>query len=214
MKMYLLFCPQKAKKDHVGPIIFLLALFLMLFIINFANAKSTDRLNMMKRQTDEALKMSLFNNRHETIEAKEINDQAENLKESDESIFSKTLKSVLILATLLAILILSLYLIKNYLYGKKKFGKSKKWISIRDTIYIAPKQSLSLIEIEGKRLLIGITQNNMTTLAQMEIPIQETSQEEEKEKEKEKKQTIEKENSSFTDILKNLQNNLNSLKKV
>lgn len=194
-------------------ILSIITILITLLVIDLAYAKSSDRLAIVKNQTDEALKMAFFNNKPDTANAKQKEapreiESTEYSEDTEESIFSKTLRGVLILACVLGTLILTLYLMKNYLYGKKKFGKSKRWINIIDTICIAPKKTVSLIEVGELRLLIGITQNNMTTLAQMEIPPNEAEQV------SQPKQEIEKETSSFKNILKNLQNNLTSLKKV
>ncbi|MGA1868992.1 MAG: FliO/MopB family protein [bacterium] len=179
-----------------------------------------DRLTMIKEKTDEALSHSLFDNVSESnTTGSSMTDSYENSQDSsgieesmkvEESILSKALHSVLILASVLAFAILCLYVCKCFIFGKHSLSSSEKLMKRKDTLYLAPKKSLSLIEVGGQWLLIGITPTSVTTLAQMEAPPTENEEETSASRDDNGK----KKNVNFNYILKNLQNNLTSLKKV
>ncbi|MGA1823021.1 MAG: FliO/MopB family protein [bacterium] len=182
---------------------------------------------MIKEKTDQAISNSLFDNDSGFHNAEKASEKESALKVED-SIMSKAFQSVLVLASVLGLAILCLYLFKCFIYGKHKLGASGKLLVRKDSLYLAPKQSLSLIEVAGQWLVIGITPTSMTTLAQIQAPLDDKKNEEIKNKKERllkpnkqieynnlyKNKNSKQDNSNFSHVLRNLQNNLTSLKKV
>ncbi len=79
------------------------------------------------------------------------------------------LKSIGMLCVVLAILAGLLFLFK--LLAERRTGRtSKNHIHLLSSFHISPKEKLMLIDVVGEKLLIGVTQNTINTLAVIDNP--------------------------------------------
>lgn len=94
-------------------------------------------------------------------------------------LYSELLKTFGVLAVLLAIIIGSLYLFKK-LIGLKTAGADISSISLLSSFHLSSREKLVVVEIEGKRLLLGVTQNNISLITRLEDSLEEDLEKKEK----------------------------------
>ena len=78
--------------------------------------------------------------------------------------------SLLIVAVLIIALV---FFLKNFVYKRRGAQISDGLIRVIDTVYIAPKKSIQIIKALNRILIVGVTENQMQTLAEFkeeEIP--------------------------------------------
>ena len=83
------------------------------------------------------------------------------------------LKSIFSLSVVIVLIIGFVMFIKKFVYNRSGSNISNGLIQVINTTYIAPKKSIHLVKIMDRILVIGITENQMQTLAEFkeeEIP--------------------------------------------
>lgn len=76
-------------------------------------------------------------------------------------------KSAAMLCIVLGVLITVLFLIKRFLHTQGRPSKLGM-IKVIASHYIAPKESLLLVDVLGEKLLIGVTSQNINCIAKIE----------------------------------------------
>jgi flagellar protein FliO/FliZ len=76
------------------------------------------------------------------------------------------LKSVGILSVLFGVLIFVLYLIKKIVPGEKNMGRSV--IKPIDSFFLTSKDRIVLLDVLGDKILVGITQQNISYLTKID----------------------------------------------
>ncbi len=85
-------------------------------------------------------------------------------------------KSLGMLCIVLGVLIAILYMIKRF--SSNKWNSSPGMIKMLATHYIAPKEKILLLEVLGKKILIGATSQTINTLAIIDGEIEEVEKKE------------------------------------
>jgi len=83
------------------------------------------------------------------------------------------LKSIFSLSVVIVLIIGFVMFIKKFVYNRSGSNISNGLIKVINTTYIAPKKSINLVKIMDRILVVGITENQMQTLAEFkeeEIP--------------------------------------------
>ena len=89
------------------------------------------------------------------------------LAASQPDLLGATLKTFTMLCVVLGLLILILYLIKRFFYLRNSLG-DEKLIKVIATSHLAPKARIALVEVMGKKLVIGVSQDSIRFLTNIE----------------------------------------------
>jgi len=76
------------------------------------------------------------------------------------------LKTAAMLCIVLGLLVLVLYLMKRYVFPKKK-AKGNVFIKVLSTLHLSPKERLEVLEIEGEKIVLGITPGSINFLTKL-----------------------------------------------
>jgi len=87
------------------------------------------------------------------------------------SFFWSFFKMLASLALVIALMIGAMYLMKKYFYQSPSIVQGTGVINIISTRPIGPKNSIMLIEVLGKLILVSISGQQMSTLTTIEDPI-------------------------------------------
>ena len=79
-----------------------------------------------------------------------------------------TFKMAAGLGLVLLLIYLTASLLKRLPWGKNVWGQGKNNISICSTLPLGTKKSITVIEVDGDRLLIGLTPEHITFLTRLE----------------------------------------------
>lgn len=86
---------------------------------------------------------------------------------SQPDLLGATLKTFTMLCLVLALLILILYLIKRFFYLRNSLS-DEKLIRVIATSHLAPKARIALVEVMGKKLVVGVAQDSIHFLTKIE----------------------------------------------
>lgn len=95
----------------------------------------------------------------------ELTETSQLLTQSD--IWLAGLKTFAMLLIVLGCLILVLYLMKRFFYQKGGLRQGNL-IRVLSTYHVTPKGRVTLIDVAGEKLLLGITPENITCLGKIE----------------------------------------------
>ena len=77
------------------------------------------------------------------------------------------LKTFGMLCIVLAILVMALFLMKRFFYLKNGFGNGQL-IKILSSHHLTPKERITLIDVVGEKIVIGITPESITFITKIE----------------------------------------------
>jgi len=95
----------------------------------------------------------------------ELTETTQLLTQSD--IWLAGFKTLAMLLIVLGFLILVLYLMKRFFYQKNGLGHGNL-IRVLSTHHVTPKGRVTLIDVAGEKMLLGITSENITYLGKIE----------------------------------------------
>jgi flagellar biosynthetic protein FliO len=78
------------------------------------------------------------------------------------------LKMLAALAVVIALIYLAIYLLKKFMGRGRVGGGKARVLEILETAYIDPKKSLSLVRVADKSVLIGVTDNQISMLTELD----------------------------------------------
>ena len=87
------------------------------------------------------------------------------------SLLSSFLKMIFALAVVLGLMIGGMYFVKNFLQRPLPSGTQQDLINILYSKYLGPKSSIMLIEVMDQLIVVGISGQQMTTLAHIDDPL-------------------------------------------
>lgn len=87
------------------------------------------------------------------------------------SLVSSFLKMIFALAIVLGLLIGVMYFVKRFMQQTGPASDNHALINVISSKYLGPKSSIILVEIMDKILVIGISGQQMTTLASIDDPL-------------------------------------------
>lgn len=87
-------------------------------------------------------------------------------------IFSAGFKMFYTLALVLGLMFLLFHVFKKYVWKNGVFGSENKPIKVLSTGFLGPKKSIALVEVAGEVLVLGIANENISLLANVEDPDQ------------------------------------------
>lgn len=79
-------------------------------------------------------------------------------------------KMLFALAVVLGLLIGAMYIFKNFMHRTASGGNDGSAINIVAARYLGPKNSLVLVEVLGKIMVLGLTNNHITHLTDISEP--------------------------------------------
>lgn len=82
-------------------------------------------------------------------------------------LFGIGLKSISILAIVLALLICVLYLIKRFVFPQSALRKDLP-IKVISSLHLSPKEKIQVVEISGDKIVLGVTPNMINFLTRIE----------------------------------------------
>jgi flagellar protein FliO/FliZ len=89
------------------------------------------------------------------------------LATSQPDLLGATLKTFTTLCVVLGLLILILYLIKRFFYLRNPLS-NEKLIRVIATAHLAPKARIALVEVMGKKLVVGVSQESIRFLTKID----------------------------------------------
>ncbi len=81
--------------------------------------------------------------------------------------FSTAIKTFSTLFILLAVILFGLYLVKRFWPKGAGLMGGDQWINVIATSYLAPKKMISLVDVAGEILVIGLTDSQITMLTKV-----------------------------------------------
>lgn len=87
------------------------------------------------------------------------------------SLISSFLKMIFALAIVLGLLIGVMYFVKMFMQQKATMSDSSSPINVISTKYLGPKNRIVLVEVLDQLLVVGISDQQMTTLSCIEDPL-------------------------------------------
>lgn len=84
------------------------------------------------------------------------------------SLRSTSLKMFFMLLVVLGIMLLIFYCFKKFVWKNSIFGGGDKPVKVLSTGYLGPKKSIALVEIAGEVLVLGIANENITLLSNIQ----------------------------------------------
>ena len=87
------------------------------------------------------------------------------------SLISSFLKMIFALAVVLGLLIGVMYFVKMFMQQTGPVSDNKVLINVISSKYLGPKNRIILIEVLDQLLVVGISNQQMTTLAAIEDPL-------------------------------------------
>lgn len=82
-------------------------------------------------------------------------------------VYSTAIKTFSILFIILAVILTVFWLIKRFWPKGSGFMGSDQWIKVIAASYIAPKKTISLVEVAGEVLVLGLTDNQIAMLTKV-----------------------------------------------
>ena len=82
-------------------------------------------------------------------------------------LFMTGIKTFATLCLVIGALILVLYIMKRLMKTENNFGRNG-FIKIMASYHLAPKQRVAIIDVVGEKLIVGVTQENITCLGKIE----------------------------------------------
>ncbi|MCK5423686.1 MAG: flagellar biosynthetic protein FliO [Deltaproteobacteria bacterium] len=86
---------------------------------------------------------------------------------SQPDFYSTAIRTFSILFILLAVILIGSYLAKRFWPKGSGLMGSNQWIKVIATSYIAPKKTISLVEVAGEMLVLGLTDSQITMLTKI-----------------------------------------------
>ena len=86
---------------------------------------------------------------------------------SQPDFYSTAIRTFSILFILLAVILIGSYLVKRFWPKGSGFMGSNQWIKVIAASYIAPKKTISLVEVAGEMLVLGLTDSQITMLTKI-----------------------------------------------
>ncbi|CCQ92017.1 exported hypothetical protein [Nitrospina gracilis 3/211] len=93
-------------------------------------------------------------------------------KSGGPDVFSAGFKMFYTLALVLGLMFLLFHVFKKYVWKNGVFGTENKPIKVLSTGFLGPKKSIALVEVAGEVLVLGIANENISLLANVEDPDQ------------------------------------------
>ncbi len=87
------------------------------------------------------------------------------------SLLGSFLKMIFALAVVLGLLIGVMYFIKIFMQRTASPGRSDALINIVSSRYLGPKTSIILVEVLDRLIVVGLSAQQMTTLAEIDDPL-------------------------------------------
>ncbi len=78
------------------------------------------------------------------------------------------IKMLAALAVVIGCIYLGIYLLKKLMSRRNRGGGAERILEILETAYIDPKKSLSLVRVADKSVLIGVTDNQISVLTELD----------------------------------------------
>ncbi len=83
---------------------------------------------------------------------------------------STGMKMFSMLVLVLGVMLLIFYLFKKFVWKNSVFGGGSKPIKVLSTGFLGPKKSIALVEVAGEVLVLGISNDNISLLGNVEEP--------------------------------------------
>lgn len=87
------------------------------------------------------------------------------------SLFSSFIKMIFALAIVLGLLIGVMYFVKKFMQRTAPSAENQNLINIISSRYLGPKSSIILVEVLDQIIVVGISHQQMTTLANIDDPL-------------------------------------------
>lgn len=82
-------------------------------------------------------------------------------------IYGSFFKMILVLGFLVSLLLIVLYVVKRFFWKKISKGGVDESIRVITSAYVGPKKSIALVEVAGERIVVGITNDNISMLTKV-----------------------------------------------
>lgn len=82
-------------------------------------------------------------------------------------IYGSFFKMILVLGFLVSLLLVVLYVVKRFFWKKISKGGVDESIRVITSAYVGPKKSIALVEVAGERIVVGITNDNISMLTKV-----------------------------------------------
>ncbi len=84
------------------------------------------------------------------------------------STFYSLLRIVSALAVVIGCIYGGIFLLKRLSGSRSGQGSSHRALEVLETAYVAPKKTISLVRVADKSVLVGVTENSMSVLAELD----------------------------------------------
>lgn len=86
---------------------------------------------------------------------------------SQPDFYSTAIRTFSILSILLAVILIGSYLVRRLWPKGSRLMGNNRWIRVVAASYIAPKKTISLVEVAGEMLVLGLTDSQITMLTKI-----------------------------------------------
>lgn len=83
------------------------------------------------------------------------------------SLMPTAFKMICALVIVLLLVYGCIYLLKR-LSGQRHHGGGRNLLQVIETVHVAPKKTISLVRVAGRSVLVGVTENSMTALTELD----------------------------------------------
>lgn len=89
------------------------------------------------------------------------------MQSGDTNLYLELLKTGSVLMAILILMVGALYLFKKFMGARLSSG-GKNEIKLISSFFLGNREKLIVVEVEGKKLLLGVTSNNISLLKELE----------------------------------------------
>ena len=89
------------------------------------------------------------------------------MQSGDTNLYLELLKTGSVLFVILILMVGALYLFKKFMGARLSFG-GKNEIKPISSFFLGNREKLIVVEVEGKKILLGVTSNNISLLKELE----------------------------------------------
>lgn len=82
-------------------------------------------------------------------------------------LFTSAVKTFSVLFILLALILIALYLVKRFWPNGAGLSGGTQWLKVIASAPLAPKKMISLVEVAGEVVVLGLTEQNITMLTKV-----------------------------------------------
>lgn len=151
-------------------------ILILLFVAASFAAKETSEISKSKSKTSvsknkykfDLKKMKEEFNNTSAVKKGDTSKKVRKPTSTSKALILYSVRMIIYLTIITFIIVMVLKYLKKKKFTSGKGGLSNKFVEILETSYIGPKQSIGLVKIMDRVVMVGITENNITLLNELD----------------------------------------------